>query len=218
MRRVMAIISLLNWCLMAPVGLCADEQASLRRATVSRSGDVVVCHLQTHGLPGEKQLQTMRSGLESSVELSLALVDQSDELLGGNLISLRMGFDLWDEVFSVRGDGRERRFQTLTDLQSYLAELSDLPVAPASLLRTEGNYRVQVGLVVHAIAPEEQARVDDVIAGDQRARREGQDRQEASVSLSHLIRLFYKGGRESALGQELSSRWFTGKELPDATH
>jgi hypothetical protein len=118
----------------------------------------------------------------------------------------------------VRADGRERRFNSLSDLQVYLADLQGLPVAAASLIDADKRYRLQVGLVVHSIAPDEQRRVADVIAGEQRPRREGQDQQEASVSMGRLIRMFYKGGGDDQDGQELASIWFVGKELPDETH
>ncbi|MDX2473205.1 MAG: hypothetical protein QNL91_05805 [Candidatus Krumholzibacteria bacterium] len=217
MRRAVAMLGVACWCAVVPV-LAADLDARLLQATPSRTGGLVVCRLQTSGLPGAKQLQSMRSGLISAVELQMALIGENDEILAGRSISLRMGFDLWEEVFSVRADGRERRFNSLSDLQTYLADLQGLPVAAASLIDADKRYRLQVGLVVHSIAPDEQRRVEDVIAGEQRPRREGQDQQEASVSMGRLIRMFYKGGGDEQDGQELASAWFVGKELPDETH
>ncbi len=217
MRRAVVCLGLMCCCVVAP-SLAADPTARLLQATPSRTGDLVVCHLKTDGLPGAKQLQSMRSGLVSAVELKMALVGENDEILGGRSLSLRMAFDLWEEVFSVRTDGRERRFNSLADLQTYLADLQGLPVANAALVDADKRYRLRVGLVVHAIAPDEQRRVEDVIAGEQRPRREGQDQQEASVSMGRLIRMFYKGGGDDQDGQELASIWFIGKELPDEAH
>lgn len=178
----------------------------------------LLCRLRTEGLPGQKQLQSMRSGLEASVELEVALVDEQENLLGRRSLSLRMGFDLWEEVFSVRGEGQERRFASLEELRAYLEDLRRLPVAPLNLLDGAGPCRLQVGLVVHAIAPDEQRRVEDVIAGDRRRRGPGQNEQEASVSLGRLIKLFYKGGGSGAGGSRLDSDWFTRREVPRAAH
>lgn len=215
-RRAWLVLAV---CLLGgAVGTRAQEDPRLVRVTPGLSGDQVVCRLQTRGLPGEKQLQSMRSGLVAAVELDLALVDEGDNLLGGRSLSLRMAFDLWDEVFSVRADGRERRFNSLADLRTYLADLQGLPVAPAAALAGGESCRLRVGLVVHAIAPDERQHVEDVIAGEQRSRREGQDQQEATVSLGRLIRLFYKGGGETREGQQLVSEWFTGRGLADAAH
>lgn len=217
MRRAVSSLSAgLMVLLVLGASARADDEARLVRATPSVVGENLVCHLKTDGLPGDKQLQSMQSGLVASVDLDLALEDEQGNILGGNSLSLRLGFDLWEEVFSVRADGRERRFQNLDDLKIYLAEISNLPVAPATLLAASGNFRLRVGLTVNSIAPDEQARVEDVIAGDRRPRREGQDQQETSVSLGRLIRLFYKGGGEVRDGLELESPWFTRKELADA--
>ena len=216
MRRTTAFL-ILCW-LAAGVALAEDDPARVTSITPARVGDLVVAHLNTEGLPGEKLLQSMRSGLVSSVDLDLALLDDRQKVVDGNRVSLQLGFDLWEEIFSVRSDGSERSFHSLDDLQSYLAELWAVPVIPVSRLEPEARYRVRIMLQVYPIAPAEQDRVEDVIVGDQRPRREGQDQQEASVSLGRLIRFFYKGGGSSRDGQESFSSWFTRKELRDETH
>ncbi len=219
MRRPTALLVLWIWSSLAPsFAIAQDNSVKVVGVMPGREGNLVVCHLKTTGLPAAKQLQSMRSGLISSVELDLALLDEKDRLLGGNTMTLRLAFDLWEEVFSVREDGRERRFNTLADLESYLAELNNLPVTPTANLDQDQQYRLRVGMVINSIAPEEQKRVEGVIAGDNRPRREGQDQQEASVSLGRLIRMFYKGGNDERRGNEEYSKWFEYWELGDATN
>ena len=216
MRRATAMLVLWTWSSLAPAFAFGQESpAKVVGVRPGREGNLVVCHLKTSGLPAVKQLQSMRSGLVSSVEFDLALLDEEDRLLGGNTLTLRLAFDLWEEVFSVQEDDRERRFQTLDDLESYLADLSNLAVTPTANLDRNQRYRVRVGLVVNSIAPDEQKRVEEVIAGDNRPHREGLDQQEASVSLGRLIRLFYKGGNDDRGGNEEHSMWFEYKELGD---
>jgi hypothetical protein len=219
MRRATAALLCL-WLVVGPVPVtqAAAEAARVIAVTPARVGDLVVVRLVTEGLPGERLLQSMHSGLVSAVDLDLAVLDDREKVIGGNRLTLQLGFDLWEEVFSVRGDGQERRFQSLDDLEAYLAELRQVPVIPADRLEPASRYRLRIGLQVHPIAPAEQDRVEDVIVGDQRPRREGQDQQEASVSLGRLIRFFYKGGGRDRAGQETLSGWFTGKELSDEAH
>lgn len=212
MRVVRTLTLGILLCLLPAAALAADDPR-LVRAVPIKTGNELLCRLQTAGLPGAKQLQSMQSGLVSAVELNLVLVDDKDNVLAGNTMSLRLAFDLWDEVFSARADGTERRLHSLADLQNYLAEMPELPVAPASRLKPDGRYQIKVRMVLHAIAPDEQKRVEDVIAGRKRPVREGLDQQEASVSLGRLIKLFYKGSQDSGGGLELASAWFTGKEL-----
>ncbi len=216
-KNLWAICPSLALCLFLASFCLADDSARLVRATPSVVGGRLVCRLETAGLPGEKQLQSMKSGLISSVDLNLALENEAGNIVGGQNLSLRMGFDLWEEIFSLDTDGHQKRFKTLDDLQKYLAEINDLPVGPYALVGTDGKFRLRVSLTVHSIAPEEQARVEDVIAGDRRPHREGQDQQETSVSLGHLIRFFYKG-EDQGDGQDLQSPWFTRKDLANAPH
>ncbi len=216
MRRAAAAL-LFVW-LTAGAVAAADTPARVTDVTPARVGDLVVARLVTEGLPGEKLLQSMQSGLVSAVVLDLALIDDREKVLGGNRVSLKLGFDLWEEIFSVRSDGTERRFHSLGDLSAYLTELGAVPVIPVNRLAPEARYRLRIGLEVFPIAPSEQDRVEDVIVGDQRPRREGQDQQEASVSLGRLIRFFYKGDRGGRGAQEILSGWFTRKELRDETH
>ena len=186
-----------------------------------RAGDQLACRIATAGLPDDKQLQSMRSGLVAAIELNLALVDAGDRVLAGRSLSLRLGFDLWEEHFSVLGAGPERRFRSLAELQGFLAQLDDLPVVPLARLDDAGRYRLRVGLVAHAVARDEQERVGNLIAGETRGGRERQDQQdqqEASVSLGRLIRFFYQGTRDDREGQELDSDWFRRAEVHDAPH
>ncbi len=212
MRRL--AVGMLLCGLLVGRAFAAAEPTRMTAAIPARAGDLVVCRLQTTGLPGEKLLQSMRSGLVSAVELDLAVIDDRDRLVADHHVTLRLAFDLWEEVFSVRSDGREQRFRSLEDLQAYLGELDGLPVVPVGRLGPEGRYRLRVGLRLHAIAPDERARVEDAIVGVRRPGRDGLDQQEAQVSLGRLIRFFYKGDRGDG-EQEILSAWFTGREMAE---
>jgi len=196
----------------------AEPTAQVTTITPAKAGDQVVCRLITAGLPGEKLLQSMRSGLVSEVDFDLALLDEREQVVGGSRLELQLAFDLWEEVFSVRSNGQEQRFAELTALHRYLQDLEQVTVAPLSSLDRDGRYRILVGLQVHPIAPSQRDEVEAAISGDQRPRREGLDQQEVSVSLGRLIRFFYKGGGDEQSGQTLISAWFRGGDLRDATN
>lgn len=216
MRRRTAALGVL---LLLGAGMVrAEEAPRVTGVTAAREGDQVVCYLTTSGLPGERLLQSMRSGLVSEVAIEATLLDERKRVLGARRLSLRLAFDLWDEVFSVKGGDAEQRFTELSELAAYLGELPPLAVAPLAALRSDGRYRMHVGLQVHPVASESRERVGEVIAGEQRPRREGDNAQEASVSLGRLIRLFYAGSGDKAEGLEILSRWFTLEELDHAAY
>ncbi len=185
----------------------------------ARRGDLLVCEVRTVGLPGEKLSLSMQSGLVSSVELFLDLLDGEQRVCAGNHISFQLAFDLWEEVFAVEEGGRRRRFPDLEALQAYLARLRDLPVAPLSSLQAGERFEVRVGFLLHPVAPEERERVADLIVGDgEGSVAESGGSQEVSISLGRLIRLFYRGEHERPRVQsEAGSAWFRPEELEDAT-
>jgi hypothetical protein len=196
-------------------GVGANDDPQVVAVDPRRTGDLVVCRLTTSGLPGERLLQSMRSGLVSAVDLDVALMNAAEKPVRRGRLTLQLAFDLWEEVFAVRGEERERRFADLAALHAFLAELREVPVAPVAMLERDERYRVRVGLRLHPIAPSQRQRVEEAIAGDARLRRPGGDAQELSVSLGRLIRLFYDDDDEPARGEALSP-WFTLEELKGA--
>lgn len=184
----------------------------------ARTGDKLACQVATSGLPDDRQLQSMRSGLVAAVELELALVDAGGHVTAAQSLTLRLGFDLWEEVFSVTGAGVERRFRTLPELQAHLAHLPAFVLAPLGALDETASYQLHAGLMARPVARDERERVGNLIAGEPRGEPGRQDRQEASVSLGRLIRFFYQGTRDGRDGQEAASDWFRRQEVPDETH
>lgn len=181
----------------------------------SRTGDLVVCRLTTSALPGERLLQSMRSGLVSAVDFDVALIDRGENPVRQGRLTLQLAFDLWEDVFAVRGGSSEQRFADLAALRAYLSELKEVPVAPVTLLRPGQRYRVRVGMRLHPIAPSQRQSVEAAITGDVRPDRPGEEQQELSISLGRLIHFFYGREDEPARG-EAQSPWFTLEELSRA--
>lgn len=196
----------------------ALASARLIGVAPARAGEQLACRVTASGLPDERQLQSMRSGLVAAVELELAVVDAEGRVAVAHSLSLRLGFDLWEEVFSVSGAGAERRFRSLEELRAHLADLPPFTLMPLASLAESGRYQVRAGLLARPVANDERERVGNLIAGEPRGEPGRSDRQEASVSLGRLIRFFYQGTRDDRDGQEAASAWFRRQEVPDEAH
>lgn len=183
-----------------------------------RDRGLLVCRLATAGLPGERLVSSMRSGLVSAIDVDLELLDARERVVGDSRLTLRLAFDLWEEVFAVETDGERRRFPDLAALEAFLADLRALPIAPLPALARDGRLRVRAGIALHPVAPSELARVGEVIGAATPDDGRGGGGQEVSVSLGRLIRLFYRRGDRPAPAAEGLSGWFTPEELPDAPH
>lgn len=187
-----------------------------------RAGDLLACRLRTTGLPGRRARLSMESGLVSSLELLLDVLDEDREVVAANRITFRLAFDLWQEVFAVTGPGGERRFADLAGLVAYLAQPPPLPVARLADLPRGRPLRLRVGLLVHPVAPAERERVEEVIAGEpgagpDPAREPEREGRQATIGLGRLIRFFYRGAAERPLPEvETESPRFRVEELSDA--
>ncbi|MBK8164496.1 MAG: hypothetical protein IPK64_00880 [bacterium] len=215
------LLAALLMAAIAPAAFAAPAATAATRGFAVapvRAGEQLACRVTTAGLPDERQLQSMRSGLVAALELELALVDEGDRVAAARSVTFRLAFDLWEEVFSVADDGGERRFRSLAELQAHLARLPALPLLPLSALHDGARYRLRAALVVRPVARDERERVGDLIAGQAPGAPGRQDRQEASVSLGRLIRFFYQGGRDERDGQETASGWFRAGEVPHEAH
>ncbi len=158
------------------------------------SEDLLFCRLTTEGLPGERIVSTLRSGLVSALELKLEVLQDGERPMAANHLMMRLSFDLWEEVYAVSMAGHEARFPDLESLRAYLAAMPPLPVAPLSALADATPAVVRAGLRLHPIAPDTRGRMGQMISGEQSVRGgPGDAVQEVSISLGRLIRFFYKG-------------------------
>jgi hypothetical protein len=219
MRRVRPPLACLLGVLLL-MAMSAPARADVRVTGVApaRAAGQLACRLSLAGLPDERQLQSMRSGLLAAVELDLTVVREDGRVAAARTLALRLGFDLWDEVFSVAGTGLERRFASLEALRAWLAAPEPLPVAPWPVVADGARYRLHVAVVTRAVATDERERVGDLIAGGSAREPARTDRQEASVSLGRLIRFFYQGGGDGREGLEAASPWFRAGEVADEAH
>lgn len=181
----------------------------------SREGGLLLCHVATAGLPGPRIAASLRSGLVSAIDVDLELLDARDHVLAGNRVTLRLAFDLWEEIFAVEGAGEPRRFPDLAALEAFLADLRALPVAPLPPADGRGRLRVRAGVVLHPVAPSEIARVGEIIGGPPAGDDRAGGGQQITIGLGRLIRLFYRRDDGDRDGAAALSDWFAISELRD---
>ncbi len=204
------------WLLALSFATAVHAEPRITRVAAQRDGGTLVCRIDTEGMPGERILSTLASGLESAVEIRLTVIDDRDRAQLERDYLLRLSFNLWEEVYSVRVADEEVRFPGVEQLRGYLAELPGLRVAPLHSL-DGGRYRIDAGLKLHALAPDERGRVQSMVSGEVPSARASDDGgQEFSVSMGRLIRFFYGGERgRSDLTDHRMSASFTAQELRD---
>lgn len=225
MARALTMKTGLVACLLAGLATAYAAPAAAADPGITgirpeRHGELLVCRLVTTGLPGPKILSTLRSGLESAVEIHLQLSGARDRVAESRSYELRLSFDLWEEVYTVYTGPDEARFASLEGLQGYLAELPPLALARVADLDSAERYVVTAGLKLHPLAPTARGKMQKMVSGEDPAgRASGDPGQEVSISLGRLIRFFYRDGSGARdLVGTFQSTPFTTRELADVPH
>lgn len=208
-------------CTAAVAVVARADSAAPRVVSVEpiRVGELLACRVATAHLPGETLANSMASGLPSAIEMVLDVLDAKDRVVVGNRVTFRLAFDLWEETFRVEGAGEERDFATRVELEKFLEALPRLPVVPIARLAPRARLRVRVGVLLHALAPQESDQLETWVSGEtsSEARPDpvgSEDGREVVVSLGTLIRYFFEEARgEEPIAAVALSGWFTPGDL-----
>ncbi len=200
-------LSLLLAVLAAEIGRC--QEISIVSIEPVREDSLLVCTLNTDGLPDAPSVETLESGLPSALVVALALIDRSGHELGGSRAEIRIEPDLWEEEWVLRTPRLDLRLSSIEEVAEHLARLGPLPVLPIDLLSDRATVRIRARLAVHPLAPAEILKVRALFGGQG----SDPDRREVSVGLGSLIRVFLGGQPEEDWVAEAFSPPFTPETL-----
>lgn len=175
----------------------AHAQVRITGLEATRDDSLLSCTIATSGLPDAASLETLASGLPSSLTMSIALLDASGHERGGSTCEIRIEPDPWERGFRVSGPAFARRAGDLEALRAVLQRIGPLPIARLARLDPRTPPRLRVRLAIHALAPAEVERAHALFSGDMAGN--GADRREVSTGVGTLLRFF--------LGPASSARW-----------
>lgn len=201
--------------LLLAVPSAAAEKPAVRGVEPSFADTLLICRVLTAGIPDEPSIESIESGAPAAVLLTLELRDGEAGVIFERRIECRIVLDLWEDVLRVRIGGSESRHLDVAAVSAYLSVLEGMPVAPRRLLVEGRRYRVQVRADSRPVAPQEEARIREWVAGGAGPGEPGQGR-EVSFSLGSLIRFFFGGTRSGTAEGE--SEWFVPEDLTVETH
>jgi hypothetical protein len=207
--------------LLAGSGAAADTRAAqpapdgapprVLTVTPAVQDGLLGCRLTTAGLPGDKLLSTLHSGLASAIDVDLLLLDDRGRAVAGNVVTLRLSYDLWEEAFTVATGAAIAQLPDDSALKDWLASPPWLPLGPLAAIAGTDPFSVRAALRLHALAPETRDDAAAMVAGP--------DGQSVSVGLGALIRSFYRRhDADAGLVGAAHSPPFRARELTDAPH
>ena len=213
--RTAAIDAIALAAIVVASSAAADEHPAIRRVDPSLADTLLVCRLLTSGLPDEPSVESIQSGAPAAVIFTLQLMD-GERVVSERRIECRMVLDLWEDFFRVQTGAEEVRLADLPALRRHFADLEGLPVALRRSLEDGRRYRVRVRADSHPVAPQEEARIREWVAGSAESG-EGGEGREVFIGLGSLIRFFFGGGARRGSAEGVS-RWFTLGELNLEAH
>lgn len=179
-----------------------------------RRDSLMVCTLETRGLPDPRSAETLESGLPSALVIAFSLIGANGDEVGHSRVEVRIEPDLWEQVFVIRTPFLDQRVESLDEVTSFLGRLGPLPVLPMGDLDWAAPLRLRSRLAVHPLAPAEIERVQSLFGGDSGTDDEP-DRREVSVGLGSLVRYFLGGHPDEDWVTDVTSRVFTGSALAE---
>ena len=193
----------------------AGEKPAIRGVQPSIADTLLVCRVLTSGIPDEPSIESIESGAPAAVLLTLQLLNGEEGVISEQRIECRIVLDLWEDLLRVRAGSSESRHADIQAVRAYLSALESLPVAPRRMLEDGRRYRVRVRADSRPVAPQEEARIREWVAGGAGPGEPGQGR-EVSFSLGSLIRFFFGGTRRGSAEGE--SEWFAPEDLTVEAH
>jgi hypothetical protein len=188
----------------------AGEKPAIHRVEPSLADTMLVCRVMTSGFPDEPSVESIESGAPAAVLFTLQLLNGDGRVVSERRIECRIVLDLWEGVLRMQTDQIETRLADLEALRLRLTDLDRLPVAPRGALEDGGAYRVRVRADSRPVAPQEEARIREWVAGSAGAG-EGGEGREVFIGLGSLIRFFFGGSRHGTA--EGVSPWFAPEDL-----
>jgi len=180
MRRV--LVGVIAVAVSVPTAHASD--VDIVRVIPSVRDSMLVCHLETRGLPDVPSRETLESGLPSAIILALTLVGDH-EAAGTRRSDIRIEPDLWEGTVVVRTPLLDHRVSSIDEVAALLRRLGPLPLAPLRLLGDATTWEVTARIAVHPLAPAEVARVRSLFGEDAGTRRE------VLVGIGSLVDYFF---------------------------
>lgn len=185
----------------------------------ARMESLLVCFIQTEGMPGVPSLETLESGLPSALLVSIRYLDSAGRESTARETEIRLEPDLWEETYGIVTPWRRRHFPSLSQLATALGRIGPFPVARWQDVEPRSLLRIRAQLTILPVAPAERQRVRRSLwdPEDEALESRGQtDRRERSIGLHRVLEFFLRRDDVREGTTEATSAPFAPARLPRA--
>ncbi len=178
-------------------GSAKNEQPAISTASLFSSGGLLVADLTCTGIFSERIAGTIQSGLPAVVELLYALVTNEKKIMSRGLHSYELRYDVWEDRYSMEGDGGTEQFATFEGMAGAIEHLRSVAVIPVARLDRGVTYAVRFSIAVHPLHGMEKERIAGWV-GEQMENDAGGSWRENVLNLNDLIQHFFAREKDAA--------------------
>jgi hypothetical protein len=215
-RLTAAIIFLL----IGATSVRADERPVVAEASPYVVDGGIVCDVRCGGIFSERITGTVKSGLPAIVELIYTFETRGGEAVAGGIHSFELGYDVWEDVYSVTAGDSTSTFDGpggFDAMKAAIEHMHRVPIAPAGGLDPALEYTVTLAVAVHPLTGTEKRRVEGFVEESMGMSHETW--REQALSVNELINRFFSRNKGASNRSEVfRSAYFEPGELPGSRY
>ena len=176
-------------------------EPTLVRVVPALTDSLLICTLETDGLPDYRSLETLTSGLPSSLTIVVSLLDGQGKEHTRVESEIRMVPDPLEGHITLDAPFGTRRVPTLAGLSEILHAIGPFPVTLLHALPERSSMTLRARVRIHPLAPSASQSVQAMVGEE-----DSGSRREFSIGIGSLLRYF--------LGQRSGERWDLDNSSP----
>lgn len=200
---MMFFSGLLLFCGARPVRAEEETRPTIIRVEIYVNSEKLNCDVTSRGLFSEKIVGTVQSGLPAVIELFYQMMANGKGTVIRGVHSYSLGYDVWDDVYSIAGEDSVEHFTTFNAMRSAIENLRNVPIIPMNDISIESDYSINMSLAVNPLQGSDKRKIEGWVSDNMRSDQD-RTRREQVLNINDLINHFFT--REDVPANR--SEWF----------
>lgn len=153
-----------------------------------------------------KIVGTIRSGLPAVIRFDFRLIEEPDNEIRQTTRSLHILYDLWNERYRLRFNGREQFVSDFAEMQKNCENIEDSNLMPRQWLSSQKSYRLRLQIAVIPISTKQNQQLQDWLESSEATEESSPGEERANEFRFNLSKFlsFFVGKKDRPLG---TSEW-----------
>jgi len=167
-----------------------EMRPAIVRVEIYINSEKLSCDVTSKGLFSEKIIGTVQSGLPAVIELFYQMMAGSEGTVLRGVHSYSLGYDVWDDVYSISAEDSVEHFTTLDAMRLAIENLRNVPIVPMNEIAAELEYSISMSLAVSPLQGSDKRKIEGWVSDNMRSDQD-KTRREQVLNLNDLINHFF---------------------------